>query len=520
MNALYSIDAVRIIEQAALSGLPTGTLMRRAGKQAAAMAMSLLSAIPEKQKTVLVLAGPGNNGGDALEMAAILADSGISVSVLLVSNRKKNEPEEARQARQRAIKSAIHWEDALSLNTTFESLKKRNWSLVVDGMFGIGLKEALTGNRSKLVEIVNTFSCPVLALDVPSGLNANTGNIVGHNAVAIKATHTITFIADKPGLHTGKGRDYAGQVHIASLDVDQKHFPDTQCWLNSPELFDHLLKPRLHDTHKGSYGRIAILGGTDGMAGAPILAARAALLTGTGLCHAVYMKNPPAYDPLTPELMFRAVHRFDFATDVIVIGPGLGKSPAAREYVRKTIEAGKPAVFDADALNILAENPDLQQCLAERQKPSIITPHPLEAARLLGTDSTSIQSDRQKAAMQLAAKFNAIAVLKGSGTVICSPNGKTIINPTGNPGLATAGTGDVLSGMTGSLMAQGWPTWEAALAAVWLHGKAADVLEKERRGCIGMIAGEIAPVARNLLNELIERKRTALCPFSTIQLTK
>ena len=506
MNALYSIDAVRTLEQAALADLPTGTLMQRAGRQAATLAMSLLSDLPEKQKTVLVLAGPGNNGGDALEMATLLADSGISVSVLLVSNRKKNEPEEARLARQKAIKSAIHWEDALSIKTTLESLRKRNWSLVVDGMFGIGLKEALTGNRSELVETVNTFSCPVLALDVPSGLNADTGNVVGQDAVAIKATHTITFLADKPGLHTGKGRDYAGQVHVATLDVDKKYFPETRCWLNSPKLFSRLLVPRLHDTHKGSYGRIAIVGGADGMAGAPVLAARTALYTGSGLCYAVYLKNPPVYDPVTPELMFRAAHQYDFSSDVIVIGPGLGKSPVAREYVEKTIESGKPALFDADALNILAESVELQESLADRSPPSVITPHPLEAARLLGTDSISIQSDRLKAAMQLATKFNAIAILKGSGTVICSPDGKTVINPTGNPGLATAGTGDVLSGMTGSLIAQGWPAWEAALAAVWLHGKAADILEKEHRGCIGITAGGIASVARNLLNECIAKK--------------
>lgn len=508
MNALYSVEAVRAIERSALADLPTGTLMQRAGREAATLALSLLSETPEKQKSVLVLAGPGNNGGDALETATILADSGIYVSVFLVANRKKNEPEEARLARQKAIKSAIHWENALSLSSTFESLKKRNWSLVVDGMFGIGLKEALTGNRSKLVDIINTFQCPVLALDVPSGLNANTGNVVGYdNAAAIRATHTITFIADKPGLHTGKGRDYAGQVHVAGLDIDKKYFQETAYWLNSPELFENQLKPRIQDTHKGNYGRIAILGGADGMGGAPVLAARAALYTGSGLCHAVYMKNPPAYDPVSPELMFRAAHQFDFSSDVIVIGPGLGKSLAASEYVSRTLQSGKPAVLDADALNIIADTPELQQCLADRNPPSVITPHPLEAARLLGTDSTAIQSDRLEAARQLAEKFHAIAVLKGSGTVICSPNGKTVINPTGNPGLATAGTGDVLAGMTGSLLAQGWPAWEAALAAVWLHGKAADILEEKHQGCIGITASEIAPAARLVLNELIIRKR-------------
>ena len=504
MNALYSINAIRTIERAALADLPTGTLMQRAGREAAKLAMSLLSSSTQIKKEVLVLAGPGNNGGDALEMAVLLADSGISVSVLLVSNRKKNQLEEARQARQKAVKSAIHWEDALSLQTTFESLKRRNWALVVDGMFGIGLKEALTGNRNKLVRIVNSFQCPILALDVPSGLNADTGNVVGNDSIAVRATHTLTFIADKPGLHTGKGRDHAGEVHVASLDVDKKYFPATDCWLNTPELFGHFLKPRLHDTHKGSYGRIAILGGAEGMGGAPVLAARAALYTGAGLAYAVYLKNPPSYDPVSPEVMFRAAHRFDFSADVTVIGPGLGQSPVAGNYLARTIASGKPAVFDADALNILSENPALQFSFSERNAPSVMTPHPLEAARLLGRDSAFVQSDRLNAGRTLAEQFNAIIVLKGSGTLVCSPDGKTVINPTGNPGLATAGTGDVLSGMTGALMAQGWPAWEAALAAVWLHGKAADVLEKERHGCVGITAGEIAPKARFLLNELIE----------------
>ena len=504
MNALYSIKAVRTIEQTALAELPKGTLMQRAGRKAADLALSILSRQGDDTPgKVLVLAGPGNNGGDALEMATLLADAGIHVSVLLVANRKKREPEEARMARQKAVKSAIHWEDALSLNTTLESISGRQWSLVVDGMFGIGLKEALTGSRSQLVEIVNTLPCPILALDVPSGLNADTGNVVGDDAVAIRATHTITFIADKPGLHTGKGRDHAGEVHIASLDVDKACFPDTQCWLNGPELFRTFLTPRRHDTHKGSYGRLAIIGGAPGMTGAPVLAARAALYCGTGLCYAVYLNDPPAYDPVSPELMFRAAHRFDFATDVTVIGPGLGTSAPARKYLTRVIESNQPAVFDADALNILSDDADLQQSMAERRAPTIITPHPLEAARLLGTDSKTVQSDRLKAARMLTKKYHAITVLKGSGTIICSPDGKTVINPTGNPGLATAGTGDVLSGMTGSLLAQGWHAWEAALAADWLHGKAADRLAQAHMGCIGITAGEIAPVARVLLNELI-----------------
>ena len=242
------------------------------------------------------------------------------------------------------------------------------------------------------------------------------------------------------------------------------------------------------------------------MSGAPVLAARAALFSGAGLCYAIYLKNPPAYDPVFPEIMFRAAHQFDFATDVIVTGPGLGKSGAARDIVIKTIEAHTPIVLDADALNILSENEAIAQMLSERDSPTIITPHPLEAARLLKTTSDVIQANRLEAARELARRFKAVAVLKGSGTVIAAPDGKTVINPTGNPALATAGTGDVLSGITGALIAQGWPVWEATLAAVWLHGKAADTLALRRHGPIGTVAGELAPEVRLHLNLLIERK--------------
>lgn len=242
------------------------------------------------------------------------------------------------------------------------------------------------------------------------------------------------------------------------------------------------------------------------MSGAPVLAAKAALFSGAGLCYAIYLKNPPAYDPVSPEIMFRAAHQFDFATDVIVTGPGLGKSGAARDIVIKTIEAHTPIVLDADALNILSENGAIAQMLSERDSPTIITPHPLEAARLLKTTSDVIQANRLEAARELARRFKAVAVLKGSGTVIASPDGKTVINPTGNPALATAGTGDVLSGITGALIAQGWPAWEATLAAVWLHGKAADTLALRRHGPIGTVAGELAPEVRLQLNLLVKRK--------------
>ncbi len=477
--------------------------MQRAGKAASDLAKKILAKAPDIENRILVLAGPGNNGGDALEMAANLANDGFPVSVLLVLNRK-NPSEEARQAMQKAAKSAVHWEDALSIGPTFEKLEKQTWALVVDGIFGIGLREGLAGNLKRLADLVNNLACPVLALDVPSGLNADTGTIVGTDMTAVKATHTITFIGDKPGLHTAKGRDYAGDVHLATLDVAQHHFIPTAFHLNSPDAFRHFLKPRQHDSHKGSYGRLAIIGGDEGMGGALTLASRSALMLGAGLCYAVYLKNAPVIDPICPEAMLRTAHRFDFASDIFAAGPGLGSSNVAKEYLQQILTSDKPIVLDADALNNTAEDSGLEQLLMYRKFPAIITPHPLEAARLLKTATTDIQQNRIESAKALAEKFNAIAVLKGSGTVIASPDGRLSINPTGNPGLATAGTGDVLTGMIGALLAQGWSPFEASLGAVWLHGKAADTIAENLDGYIGIQAGELAPAARKILNQLIK----------------
>ncbi len=502
MNALYSIDAIRKIEVSALNSLPTGTLMQRAGKEAAYFAKSILSTSDRKNNRILVLAGPGNNGGDALEMASNLADDGFSVSVLLALNRKPLS-QEAKLAMQRAAKSSIQWENALSISRTLQDLKEQSWTLVVDGIFGIGLREGLAGNLKKLVDLINTFSCPILALDVPSGLNADTGMIVGKDMTAVKASHTITFIANKPGLHTAKGKDYSGKVKVATLEIAPQHFVPTNLHTNTPDLFRTFLKPRVHDSHKGSYGRLAIVGGDDGMGGALALASRTALMMGTGLCYAVYLKSAPMYDPMFPEVMMRVAHQFDFSADVLAVGPGLGRSSVAKEYLQNILLTDKTVVLDADALNNIAESSDLEQLLMYRKAPSVITPHPLEAARLLKTNTLGIQENRILSAQTLAEHFNVTAVLKGSGTVIASPAKETIINPTGNPGLATAGTGDVLTGMIGAFLAQHWNPLEAAAGAVWLHGKSADAIADKLDGQIGILAGELAPTARKLLNQLV-----------------
>lgn len=498
---LYSIQEIREIERAALADLPPGTLMRRAGQAAADLALALL-AEDRKSAPVLALAGPGNNGGDAFVAAAILALSGIQVSILSFGEDAKRSAD-ALHALERARESPVRWLQA-STTARYESIVKgQKWGLVIDGLFGIGLKQALSGDMRALVGSVNELSCPVLALDNPSGLDAETGAIAGDGAIAVRATHTITFIGDKPGLHTLHGRDLAGEVHVAVLGIPPVHFPQPTMRLNGIPLFADCLHSRRHESHKGTYGNVAIVGGSQGMTGAPILSARAALHCGAGRVYAAFPDELPPYDPSQPELMFRQASEFDNSSAVVVAGPGLGRSGSARKSLERILGSPRPLVLDADALNLLADEPAYARRVARREAGTLLTPHPLEAARLLGVSSAEVQACRIESARKLARDCNAVVALKGSGTVIAAPSGEIAVNPTGNPALATAGTGDVLAGICGALLAQQWPLWQAALGAVWMHGGAADELVRQGIGPIGMTAGELVPAVRAYLNRLV-----------------
>jgi len=498
MTPLFTVAEIRAIEHAAAQRLPAGSLMQRAGQAGANEALDLLPFTIERSR-VLVLAGPGNNGGDALETAAHLAHAGAQVTILHFMPAAPAAPERE-AALQRAQASAARFADpGLDIGGT-------DWTLVVDGLFGIGLARALTGEMAALVAAVNSLRCPVLALDVPSGLDADTGAIVGAapgvQAVAVRATHTITFIGDKPGLHTCEGRDHAGVVLVSNLDLGADMLPVPAARLNDAVLFGHCARRRRHSSHKGSHGSVAIVGGARGMAGAVVLAARTALVTGAGRVYACFVGEPPSFDPAHPELMCRSAQDFDFTSAALVVGPGMGTHAASAEVLASALHAESPVVLDADALNLVAGNQRLEALIAQRKAPTIITPHPLEAARLLGSSAAAIQRDRLASARALASRLAATVILKGSGTVIAGSDGQVVINTTGNPALATAGTGDVLAGLCGSLLAQGWPEWEAALAGVWLHGMAADVLVTDGAGPIGVTAGELLPAIRTAVNRL------------------
>ena len=511
-HALYSIAEIRQIEQAALAELPSGTLMQRAGQAAADAAMNLLQSAPPGAQ-VLVLVGPGNNGGDALEVAARLAHTGSAVTAL-VAGATPSSPD-AQRALQRAQNSPTVFRDSEFL----PEIACVQWALIIDGLFGIGMDATrpITGVYRSVIESVNRLGRPVLALDIPSGLDADTGTIVGTVAgtgdapagIAVKAQQTITFIADKPGLHTCNGRDYAGAVSVAALALDAQHFtriPPTM-HLSTVAEFRHSLQIRRHNSHKGSNGDVVVIGGAAGMHGAPILSGRAAIHSGAGRVIVGFIGAAPAFDNMQPELMCRSVAQCAFSSTVVV-GPGLGNSGTALAVLQNALESDAKLVLDADALNLIAANPALHKIVAQRTAGTVMTPHPLEAARMLRISNAEIQADRVAAARRLAHIYHATIVLKGSGSIIADLQNHIAINPTGNPGLATAGTGDVLTGIIGALLAQGWSESDAAIGAVWLHGNAADELVAAGQGPIGLTASELIPLVRSSLNHLSKQYGT------------
>lgn len=488
-RALYSVAQLRAIERAALATLPPFTLMQRAGAAVAAAAARMFSRC-DASAPVLVVAGPGNNGGDALEAAAALAAQHIPVRVLMPAGPDRL-PADARTALARARAQGV---------TCITDLQPgQTWAMVVDGLFGIGLARAIAEPFASVVDAINRHCLPVLAIDVPSGLDADTGVIVG-GGIAMRARQTLSFIGDKPGLHTGHGRDCAGEVSVDTLGIDAGLFPRSVAELNGPWLFPAAFAARAHASHKGSFGDVTIVGGADGMAGAVILAARTAAMAGAGRVFAAFAGTVPAFDALHPELMCRHAHAVALEGGAAVAGPGLGRSREAVDLVARALGCKLPLVLDADALNILADEAGLRARLAQRPSPVLLTPHPLEAARLLGSDAAGVQADRLAAATALAQAFRATVILKGSGSVIASPEGRCVINTTGNPALATAGSGDVLSGLCGALLARGLAMHDAALAAVWLHGAAADAMVADGMGPVGVTAGELPPRIRQQLN--------------------
>jgi hydroxyethylthiazole kinase-like uncharacterized protein yjeF len=484
--------AIRAIEKAALdAGAP---LMERAGLAAALAARSMLRDARHQPARVLALAGPGNNGGDAFEAATQLRSGGVEVRLCCAAEPPAL-PADAAQA-------CAKWRaGGGSVDSTLPD--PREFDLVIDGLFGIGMSRPVAAPNAQWIEAVNAAAVPVLSLDVPSGLDADTGFVHGS---AMRAHRTITFIADKPGLHTGAGPDHAGAVEVADLDLRAAPPTGTAVGaLLSRIDFAACLKPRARDSHKGSYGSVGVIGGSSGMTGAALLASRAALMLGAGRVF-VGLGDPTALaiDPLHPEIMLRTAGEVvALAPEVLVIGPGLGQSEAARALLEAACDSAGSVLFDADALNLIARDAKLAARVARRKGATLMTPHPLEAARLLGRDTAAVQGDRIAATLAIARLYGASVVLKGAGSVVADAAGRWWINPTGNPGMASGGMGDTLAGIAGALAAQCDEPLAALMCAVYLHGAAADSAVAAGLGPAGLTAGETVQFARRLFNRWV-----------------
>ncbi|MEJ8838381.1 NAD(P)H-hydrate dehydratase [Ramlibacter sp. AN1133] len=462
--ALHDVAATRRLERAAAGALPPHTLMQRAGLAVARLAL----AIAPHARTIWVACGPGNNGGDGFEAAMHLKRWGKE-PVVTWRGEESRAPEDARASLRRAREAGV----------TFAAEAPAAWDLALDGLLGIGSARAPEGALLADLGRLNAGSAPVLAIDLPSGLNAETGAA----SACVRATHTLSLLALKPGLFTLQGRDAAGTVWFDDLQVDAGGEPAAATLSPSPARV-----ARAHASHKGSYGDVAVIGGAPGMAGAALLAARAALHHGAGRVFVGFLDpDAGALDPQQPDLMVRPWETLPL--DAMSVACGCGGGEAVRTALPRAIGA-RALVLDADALNAIAADPQLQALLAARGArgaATVLTPHPLEAARLLGRNTKAVQADRIASARELARRFASVVVLKGSGTVIASPQGAVRINPTGNARLAIAGTGDVLAGWIAARMASE-EAFEAASGAVYLHGLAADRWPADRALTAGALA--------------------------------
>ncbi len=485
-------QALRLLEQ----GSFTPPLMQRAALIAAQSASQLVST----SKTIYVLAGPGNNGGDALYTAAYLKQMGYFVRILVTTS-----PDHLNAECLAGYQLAQQY--GVEIQHGFEFHLPAGCGLMIDGLFGIGLSKSIRSPYVELIEQMNrhrSLYCLTLALDVPSGIESDTGRILG---VAVRADYTLTFLGLKPGLLTADGRDASGKIWVHDLFLPAEKFDtfftktDQAGSLNMVSSEAWYKFKRVLNSHKGLFGNVGVIGGAPSMQGAAILSGRAALKLGAG--RVFVSASGCEMDFHYPELMFQTDQMLLQREDLtcLVLGMGLGQSPAAKKLLIESFKTQKPLILDADGLRLLAECDTL--CVRDHQAVLLLTPHPAEAAALLDSSVAQIQADRLAAAKALASKYQAWVILKGMGSICMAPNGKWWINQTGNPGLSSAGMGDTLAGVIGALFAQTCDMTLAMRLGVYLHGLAADQLVSQGVGPIGLTASELIDQARKILNQLV-----------------
>lgn len=492
---LYRAEQVRELDRVAIEeyGVPSAELMARAG--AAAFA-ALRSRWPEARR-IAVLCGTGNNGGDGYVLARLAQAAGLTVAVFRLGD--------AERLQGAAASAAAECRAAGVEISPYAGQSLRDRDVIVDALLGTGLDREVAGPYRDAIEAVNAGTAArVLAIDVPSGLHADTGRVLG---AAVRADVTVSFIGLKQGLFTGEGPELAGEVEYSDLGLPDALLSriDPAAVRLSWGVLGALLAPRRRTAHKGDYGHVLVVGGGHGMMGAALLAAQTAARAGAGLVSvATRAVHAPLLSMARPELMSHGVERTSELrpllerADVVAIGPGLGRSDWGRSLFGHLLDAPHRLVLDADALNLLAAEP-------MRREDWVITPHPGEAARLLGVAAAEVQRDRYAAVRALQARYGGVAVLKGAGSLVCGPNGAVAVCTAGNPGMASGGMGDVLTGLIAGLLAQGLDLSDAAGLGVLLHAEAGDRAAAEGGGERGLLASELIAQLRPLLNPAVPR---------------
>jgi NAD(P)H-hydrate epimerase len=489
---LFCAASVRELDRIAIEqhGIPGFELMRRAGRAA----FNLLHGRWPQARCIAVFCGAGNNGGDGYIVAARAVQLGLDVRLYMLTGAERLQGD-ARTAYELAVEAGV-------VPQPWQGAGLGEVDVIVDGLLGTGISGSVREDYRHAIEAINSAAAPVLALDIPSGLCSDTGAVLG---AAVVASCTIAFIGLKQGLLTGEGQARCGSLHFSDLAVPESVLRSLEpdAWRLDAADLQELLPPRPRTAHKGHYGHVLVIGGDHGMGGAVALAARAAGRSGAGLVSlATRPEHVSGVMAQAPEVMSHGVNSGQELEpllqrpSVIVIGPGLGRQPWAEQMLQKAWAAGKPLVVDADALNIISEDKVVQ---AARRDDWVITPHPGEAARLLGRSVAAVQGDRFAAVRDLQSRYGGAAVLKGSGSLVAAGSGAPALCPYGNPGMASGGMGDVLSGIVGGLLAQGFSAGRSARLAVLLHARAADMAAASG-GERGLLASDLLPWIRGLAN--------------------
>lgn len=492
-------------------GVPGVVLMENAGR---AVASSILTEYPSAQK-MAVICGAGNNAGDGFVIARHLISSGKDVSVHITQKKQRYKGD-----------AKTNLDSLLEIGTDVRELEGKlprikDTEVIVDAIFGTGLDRNVGGFYERLIKFINRQSAPCVSVDIPSGLDADTGQPMG---TAVRADMTVTFAPAKIGMCIYPGVDYAGKLCVADITIPKLLGEDIPFELLTFRKCAGLIRKRTADSHKGTYGHLFVLAGSPGKSGAAILCAEAALRSGSGLVTlGVPQSISTAVEEKTTEVMSvslkdskdgtfhpdaheEVLRELEGKKTALAVGPGISTSKGTGKLLEKVItQCEVPVVLDADALNIISKNPEI---LRKTKVPAVVTPHPGEMARLCGVGTKQVQSDRVGVSTRFSEKYGCYVVLKGARTVVSTPGGEVFINPTGNSAMATAGTGDVLTGIIGGLVAQGYDSLQSCLLGVFLHGHAADLLLEET-GAAGFTASEISrkiPASINSIMSSTEEK--------------